>query len=96
MFGMHKTRIGITFLIPDEGWEKLGSTSFAIGFLKRRCGGVGEKTLGIAKISMMSATVINLQTRVLLAGETKGSFVRWLANNYLTIKRNLTSVLVNK
>ena len=46
----------------------------------------------IAKISMTSP--INVPTRALLAGETKGSFVQWLAN--LNVKRNLTSMFVNK
>ena len=43
---------------------------------------------------MMSPIVINVPTRALLVGVTKGSFVRWLAN--LNIKRNLTSMFVNK
>ena len=34
----------------------------------------------IAKISMTSSININASTRALLAGETKASFVRWLAN----------------
>ena len=42
---------------------------------------------------MTSPIVINVPTRALLAGETKGSFDRWLAN--LNIKRNLTSMFVN-
>ena len=46
------------------------------------------------QISMTSPIVINVPTRVLLAGETKGSFVRQLAN--LNIKSNLTSMFVNK
>ena len=41
---------------------------------------------------MMSPIVINMPTRALLATETKGSFVWWLAN--LNIKRNLTSMFV--
>ena len=40
----------------------------------------------IAKITITSPIVIKVPTRALLAGETKGSFVRWLAN--LNIKRN--------
>ena len=43
---------------------------------------------------MTSPIVINVPTRALLVGETKGSFVRWLAN--LNIKRNLTAMFVNK
>ena len=43
---------------------------------------------------MTSPIVIYVPTRALLVGETKGSFVRWLAN--LNIKRNLTSMFVNK
>ena len=35
-----------------------------------------------------------MPTKALLAGETKGSFFRWLTN--LDIKRNLTSMFVNK
>ena len=50
--------------------------------------------ISIAKISITSPIVINVPTRALLAGETKGSFVRLLAN--LNIKRNLTAVFVNK
>ena len=42
----------------------------------------------------MSPIVINVPTRALLADETKGSFVRLLAN--LNIKRNLTAMFVNK
>ena len=38
---------------------------------------------------MTSPVVINVPTRALLAGETKGSFVQWLAN--LNIKRNFIS-----
>ena len=53
-----------------------------------------SKEIFIAKISMTSPIVINVPTRVLLAGETKGSLVWWLAN--LNIKRNLTSMFVNK
>ena len=48
----------------------------------------------IAKLSMTPPIVINVPTRALLAGDTKGSFVRWLAN--LNIKRNLTSMFVKK
>ena len=43
---------------------------------------------------MMSPIVIYVPTRALLVSKTKGSFVRWLAN--LNIKRNLTSMFVNK
>ena len=43
---------------------------------------------------MTSPVVINKPTRTSMAGETKGSFGRWLAN--LDIKRNLTSMFVNK
>ena len=43
---------------------------------------------------MASSTVINVPTRALLADETKGYFVRWLTN--LNIKRNLTSMFINK
>ena len=42
----------------------------------------------------MSPIVINVPTRALLADETKGSFVRLLAN--LNIKRNLASMFLNK
>ena len=48
----------------------------------------------IAKISITSPIVVNEPTRALLDGKTKGSFGRWLAN--LNIKRNLTSMFVNK
>ena len=43
---------------------------------------------------MTSPIVINVPTRALLPGEAKRSFVRWLVN--LNIKRNLTSMFVNK
>ena len=44
---------------------------------------------------MTSPIVIIVPTRALMVGETKGSFVHWLAN--LNIKRNLTSMFfVNK
>ena len=43
---------------------------------------------------MTSPIVINVPTRALLADETKGSFLLWLAK--LNIKRNLTSMFVNK
>ena len=43
---------------------------------------------------MMSPIVINVPTRAFLVGKRKASFVRWLAN--LKIKRNLTSMFVNK
>ena len=42
----------------------------------------------------MSPIAINVPTRALFADETKGSFVRLLAN--LNIKRNLTSMFLNK
>ena len=42
----------------------------------------------------MSPIAINVPTRALLTDETKGSFVRLLAN--LNIKRNLTSMFLNK
>ena len=48
----------------------------------------------IAKISLTSPIVLNVPTRALLAGETKGSFVQWLAN--FNIKRNFISMFVNK
>ena len=38
--------------------------------------------------------VINVRTRGLLAAETMYAIVRWLAN--LNIKRNMTSMFVNK
>ena len=41
-----------------------------------------------------SPIVINVPTRGLLAVETMHAIVRWLAN--FNIKRNMTSVLVNK
>ena len=50
--------------------------------------------LPIAKISMMSPIDINVPTRALSDTETKGSFVPWLEN--LNIKRNLTSMFVNR
>jgi len=43
---------------------------------------------------MTSPVVINVLTRALLADETKGSFVQWLAN--FNIQRILTSLFVNK
>ena len=43
---------------------------------------------------MTSPIDINVPTRTLLDAETKGSFIRWLAN--LNIKRNLTSMFVNR
>ena len=45
-------------------------------------------------MSMTSPIVIDVPTRALLASETKGYFVWWLAN--LNIKRNLMSMFVNK
>ena len=48
----------------------------------------------IAKISMTSPIGIYVPTRVLLDAETKNSFEQWLAN--LNIKRNLTSMFVNR
>ena len=48
----------------------------------------------IAKISMASPIDINVPSRALLDAETKGSFVRWLAN--LNIKRNVTSMFINR
>ena len=42
----------------------------------------------------MSPIVIYVPTRASLVGEIKDYFVRWLAN--LNIKRNLTSMFVNK
>ena len=45
---------------------------------------------------MTSSIVISEPTRALLAGETMGSFVRWLAKFNLNIKRNLTSMFVTK
>ena len=43
---------------------------------------------------MASPIDTNVPMRALLAGETKGSFARLLAN--LNIKRNLTSMVVNR
>ena len=43
---------------------------------------------------MTSLLNINVPTGALLDAKTKGSFVRWLAN--LNIKRNLTSMFVNR
>ena len=43
---------------------------------------------------MTSPIVISEPTSALLADETMGSFVRWLAN--LNIKSNLTSMFVDK
>ena len=43
---------------------------------------------------MTSPININVPTGALLEAETKGSFVPWLAN--LNIKRNLTSMFVNR
>ena len=43
---------------------------------------------------MTSPIDITVPTRALLDAETKGSFVRWL--DHLNIKRNLTSMFVNR
>ena len=43
---------------------------------------------------MASPIDTNVPMRALLAGETKGSFARLLAN--LNVKRNLTSVFANR
>ena len=48
----------------------------------------------IVKVSVRSLIDIDVPTRALLAGETEGPFVRWLAN--LNVKRNLTSMFVNR
>ena len=45
-------------------------------------------------MAMTSPIDINVPIRALLDAETKGSFVRWLAN--LNIERNLTSMFVNR
>ena len=54
---------------------------------------VSSRRVPIAKI-IDDAIVINVPAKALLADDRKGSLVRWLAN--LNIKRNLTSVFVNK
>ena len=48
----------------------------------------------IAMFLVTSPIVINVPTRGLLAVETMQAIVRWLAN--LNIKRNMTSMFVNK
>ena len=48
----------------------------------------------IAMFLVTSPIVINVPTRGLLAVQTMHAIVRWLAN--LNIKRNLTSMFVNK
>ena len=48
----------------------------------------------IAMFLVTSPIVINVPTRGLLAVETMHAIVRWLAN--LNIKRNMTSMFVNK
>ena len=49
---------------------------------------------GIAMFLVTSSIVINVPTRGLLAVETIHAIVQWLAN--LNIKRNMTSMFVNK
>ena len=48
----------------------------------------------IAMFLVTSPVVINVPTRGLLAVETMHAIVQWLAN--LNIKRNMTSMFVNK
>ena len=48
----------------------------------------------IAMFLVTSPIVINMHTRTQLAVETMTSFVPWLVN--LNIKRNVTSMFVNK
>ena len=48
----------------------------------------------IAMFLVTSPIVINVPTRGLLAVETMHAIVQWLAN--LNIKRNMTSMFVNK
>lgn len=48
----------------------------------------------IAKISITSPIDVNVPTRALPAGETRASFVRWLA--HLNKKRNVTSMFVKR
>ena len=52
------------------------------------------RNLSIAMFPVTSPIVINVTTRGLLAVETMHAIVHWLAN--LNIKRNITSVFVNK
>ena len=53
-----------------------------------------EKFTKIAKILISSPIHSNVPTKALLAGETKGYFVWWLAN--LNLKRNLKSMFASK
>ena len=64
-----------------------GTFQFIIAFLKRPAG-------SIAMFLVTSPIVINMPTRGLLAVETMRAIVQWLEN--LTIKRNTTSMFVNK
>ena len=86
---------GLLFHIGEvsEWWRKTMVNMFFFVVLKSRQAST-QIVLSIIRTPITSLIVINVPTRTLLAGQTRGCFVPCLVN--LNIKRNLTTMFVKK